>query len=63
MRQSWLSHFEGPRFQEWLLRSALITLIAWFGGPGPAVAQNTGNPPARAPDCVCEQRRRRNHRD
>lgn len=35
---------EGAGFRRWALRSTLITLILWFGGPTPAAAQNTGNP-------------------
>lgn len=41
---------EGPRpfFRSWVLRSVLITLIIWFGGPTPAAAQapspEAGNP-------------------
>ena len=29
--------------QNWLVRSVLITLITWFGGPTPGAAQNTGS--------------------
>lgn len=36
-------------FRNWVLRSVLITLITWFGGPTPAAAQapspEPGNPP------------------
>lgn len=41
---SWFSRFEGSGLREWVLRSMLITLITWFGGPTPAAAQNPGNP-------------------
>ncbi len=29
--------------QKWLVRSVLITLITWFGGPTPGAAQDTGS--------------------
>lgn len=35
---------EGARLRDWVLRSTLITLITWFGGPTPAAAQEPGNP-------------------
>ena len=35
--------------QKWLVRSVLITLITWFGGPTPGAAQNTGNAASSPP--------------
>jgi len=35
--------YAGKLAQKWLVRSVLITLITWFGGPTPGAAQNTGN--------------------
>jgi glycerophosphoryl diester phosphodiesterase len=31
-------------FRDWVLRSVLISLVTWFGGPTPAAAQEPGNP-------------------
>jgi glycerophosphoryl diester phosphodiesterase len=41
---SWLNRYEWLVFRDWFLRSTLITLITWFGGPTPAAAQEPGNP-------------------
>lgn len=45
---SWTSDRQRTLFRNWVLRSALITLITWFGGPTPAAAQapspEPGNP-------------------
>jgi hypothetical protein len=30
--------------QNWLIRSTLVSVGTWIGGPTPAAAQNTGNP-------------------
>jgi hypothetical protein len=35
--------------QKWLVRSVLITLITWFGGPTPGAAQDTGNAVSNPP--------------
>ncbi len=35
--------------QKWLVRSVLITLITWFGGPTPGAAQDTGNAASNPP--------------
>jgi glycerophosphoryl diester phosphodiesterase len=40
----WFNRFERASLRNWVLRSVLITLITWFGGPTPAAAQDTGNP-------------------
>lgn len=36
--------WERASFRGWVLRSTLITLITWFGGPTPAAAQEPGSP-------------------
>lgn len=45
---TWTSKYERASLRDWVLRSALITLITWFGGPTPAAAQalpaEPGNP-------------------
>ena len=42
---SWFKRFERAGFREWVVRSAIITLVCWFGGPTPAMAQQyPGNP-------------------
>ncbi|HEV2195022.1 MAG TPA: glycerophosphodiester phosphodiesterase [Candidatus Acidoferrum sp.] len=41
---SWASRHERASLREWVLRSVLISLITWFGGPTPAAAQEPGNP-------------------
>lgn len=46
---SWFSDFGSKEFRQWVLRSTLITLFTWFGGPTPAAAQNTGNLPPGPP--------------
>ena len=38
---SWGGKGQRPFFRDWLVRSVLITLITWFGGPTPAAAQET----------------------
>ncbi len=35
--------YAGKLAQKWLVRSVLITLITWFGGPTPGAAQDTGD--------------------
>ncbi|HKW64580.1 MAG TPA: glycerophosphodiester phosphodiesterase [Candidatus Acidoferrum sp.] len=37
--------FERAVLRDWVLRSALITLITWFGGPTPAAAQAPSSEP------------------
>jgi glycerophosphoryl diester phosphodiesterase len=41
---SWFNRHERLSVRDWLLRSTVITLITWFGGPTPAAAQEPGNP-------------------
>ncbi len=41
--------YAGKLAQNWLVRSVLITLITWFGGPTPGAAQGTGNAVSNPP--------------
>ena len=41
---SWANRHERASLREWVLRSVLISLITWFGGPTPAAAQEPGTP-------------------
>lgn len=44
---SWTSRYERASVRDWILRSAVISLITWFAGPTPAAAQaphEPGNP-------------------
>jgi DNA-binding beta-propeller fold protein YncE len=38
--------------QNWLIRSTLVSVSTWIGGPTPAAAQNTGNQAPTSPSYV-----------